>query len=194
MVSEKGRNTSRYGSASRRAVASGSRPSSSGEQAESRGSSRVASNGGSGNRPSVFQRTQASAAMSGYDSKTASAFNRNRVAASRTARDDAFRSFELLSIRKWWKKREQTNMKSFPMVFFSVNWILLYILCCLVPLFFHDNSQFFMYYYYVTLNSCVSFYDLLLFVIIHDKFLRFILQIHFVFSFVCLDFFKLQTF
>lgn len=49
-------------------------------------------------------------------------------------------------------------MKSFPMVFFSVNWILLYILSCLVPLFFHDNSQFFMYYY-VTLNSCISFHD-----------------------------------
>jgi hypothetical protein len=100
MVSEKGRSTSRYGSASRRAVASGSRPSSSGEQGDSRGSSRVTSNGGGGNRPSVFQRTQAAAAMSGYDSKTASAFNRNRVAASRTARDEAFRSFELLSIRK----------------------------------------------------------------------------------------------
>lgn len=100
MISEKGRNTSRYGSASRRVVASGSRPSSSGEQGESRGSSRVASSGG-GNRPSVFQRTQGAAAVSGYESKTASAFNRNRVAASRTARDEALRSFELLSIRKW---------------------------------------------------------------------------------------------
>jgi serine/threonine protein kinase len=99
MVSEKGRNTSRYGSASRRAVASGSRPSSSGEQRESRDSSRVASSGG-GVRPSVFQRTQAAAAVSGYESKTASAFNRDRVAASRTARDEALRSFELLSIRK----------------------------------------------------------------------------------------------
>ncbi|KAG5407239.1 hypothetical protein IGI04_013358 [Brassica rapa subsp. trilocularis] len=99
MVSEKGRNTSRYGSASRRAVASGSRPSSSGEQGDSRGSSRVASSGG-GVRPSVFQRAQAAAGVSGYESKTASAFNRNRVAASRTARDDALRSFELLSIRK----------------------------------------------------------------------------------------------
>ncbi|XP_022562723.1 casein kinase 1-like protein 6 isoform X2 [Brassica napus] len=99
MVSEKGRNTSRYGSASRRAVASGSRPSSSGEQGDSRGSSRVASSGG-GVRPSVFQRAQAAAGVSGYESKTASAFNRNRVAASRTAGDDALRSFELLSIRK----------------------------------------------------------------------------------------------
>ncbi|CAE6171383.1 unnamed protein product [Arabidopsis arenosa] len=99
MVSEKGRNTSRYGSASRRAVASGSRPSSSGEQRDSRDSSRVASSGG-GVRPSVFQRTQAAAAVSGYESKTASAFNRDRVAASRTARDEALRSFELLSIRK----------------------------------------------------------------------------------------------
>ena len=101
MVSEKGRNTSRYGSASRRAVASGSRPSSSGEQGDSRGSSRVASSGGGGGgRPTVFQRAQAAAGVSGYESKTASAFNRNRVAASRTARDDALRSFELLSIRK----------------------------------------------------------------------------------------------
>ncbi|VVB11254.1 unnamed protein product [Arabis nemorensis] len=116
MISEKGRNTSRYGSASRRVIASGSRPSSSGEQGESRGSSRVASSG-NGNRPSVFHRTQGAAAVSGYEpktasrtqgsgavsgyeSKTASAFNRNRVAASRTARDEAFRSFELLSIRK----------------------------------------------------------------------------------------------
>ncbi|KAJ4899285.1 casein kinase I-like 6 [Raphanus sativus] len=103
MVSEKGRNTSRYGSASRRAVASGSRPSSSGEQGDSRSSSRVASSGGGGGgggRPSVFQRAQAAAGVSGYESKTASSFNRNRVAASRTARDDALRSFELLSIRK----------------------------------------------------------------------------------------------
>lgn len=102
MVSEKGRNTSRYGSASRRAVASGSRPSSSGEQGESRGSSRAASSGGGVGRPSVFQRTQAPAAagVTGYESKTASAFNRNRVSASRTARDEALRSFELLSIRK----------------------------------------------------------------------------------------------
>ncbi|CAN8326298.1 unnamed protein product [Cochlearia groenlandica] len=99
MVLEKGRNTSRYGSASRRAVASGGRPSSSGEQRESRGSSHVASNSG-GNRPSVFQRAQAAAAVSGYESKTASAFNRNRAAATRTPRDEALRSFELLSIRK----------------------------------------------------------------------------------------------
>ncbi|XP_056859346.1 casein kinase 1-like protein 6 [Raphanus sativus] len=104
MVSEKGRSTSRYGSASRRAVASGSRPSSSGEQGDSRGSSRVASSGGGGGgggRPSVFQRNQVAAAVSGYDSKTASAFNRNRVSSSsRSARDEALRSFELLSIRK----------------------------------------------------------------------------------------------
>lgn len=104
MVSEKGRSTSRYGSASRRAVASGSRPSSSGEQGDSRSSSRVASSGGGGGgggRPSVFQRNQVAAAVSGYDSKTASAFNRNRVSSSsRSARDEALRSFELLSIRK----------------------------------------------------------------------------------------------
>ncbi|RID78002.1 hypothetical protein BRARA_A00865 [Brassica rapa] len=99
MVSEKGRSTSRYGSASRRAVASGSRPSSSGEQGDSRGSSRVASSGGGG-RPSVFQRNQVAAAVSGYDSKAASVFNRNRVSSSRSARDEALRSFELLSIRK----------------------------------------------------------------------------------------------
>ncbi|KAG2256517.1 hypothetical protein Bca52824_075811 [Brassica carinata] len=108
------RNTSRYGSASRRAVASGSRPSSSGEQGDSRSSSRVASSGGGGGRPSVFQRTQApAAAVTGYESKTASAFNRNRVTTSRTARDEALRKSEkawmiccggagkTLSARRW---------------------------------------------------------------------------------------------
>ncbi|GAV66554.1 Pkinase domain-containing protein [Cephalotus follicularis] len=85
--SEKGRSSSRYGSASRRAVISSTRPSSSGEPSEGR-SSRLLSNGG---RVSNTQRIQP-----GYDSKTS--FTRTTTA--RGTGDDPLRSFELLSIRK----------------------------------------------------------------------------------------------
>lgn len=169
MVSEKGRNTSRYGSASRRAVASGSRPSSSGEQGQSRDSSRVASSGG-GVRPSVFQRAQAAAAVSGYESKTASAFNRDRVVASRTARDEALRSFELLSIRKW-----------------SFQWALLCKLDSSLHMVFDPlfprNSQFFMYYHllWILYQFLHSFYCN------HDNLLILIMRIMFVSSFFLLQ-------
>ncbi|XP_021888517.1 casein kinase 1-like protein 7 [Carica papaya] len=89
--SEKGRSSSRYGSASRKAIVSSSRPSSSGEPGDSRASSRLVSSSGGG-RPSTTQRSS----QPGYESKTSF----SRAAASRGPREDALRSFELLSIRK----------------------------------------------------------------------------------------------
>nr|DAD19947.1 TPA_asm: hypothetical protein HUJ06_021410 [Nelumbo nucifera] len=83
--SERGRPSSRNGS-SKRAVVSSSRPSSSGEPSESR-SSRLVSGSG---RLSTTQRIQP-----GYESKSSSL---SRAAVTRGARDDTFRSFELLSI------------------------------------------------------------------------------------------------
>lgn len=85
---EKGRSSSRYGSTTRKAVVSSSRPSSSGEPSECR-SSRLHS---SSSRLTSSQRIQP-----GYDPKSSS-----RVVASKGAgaREDTFRSFELLSIRK----------------------------------------------------------------------------------------------
>nr|VDD30216.1 unnamed protein product [Brassica oleracea] len=96
--SGRGSSSSRQGtSTSRKAVGGGSssRPSSAGGPSGSRGSSRLVSSsgGGSGNgRPSSSQRVQP-----GYESKTLSFA---RATASRNAREDQLRSFELLSLRK----------------------------------------------------------------------------------------------
>ncbi|XP_043691574.1 casein kinase 1-like protein 10 isoform X6 [Telopea speciosissima] len=85
--SERGRtSSSRNGSTSKRAVISSSRPSSSGEPSESRSGRMVSGSG----RLSTTQRMQP-----GFDSKSSSLA---RAAAARGARDDTFRSFELLSI------------------------------------------------------------------------------------------------
>ncbi|KAF3436130.1 hypothetical protein FNV43_RR23222 [Rhamnella rubrinervis] len=79
--SERGRNSTRYGSTSRKAVVSNNRPSSSGEQNEGRLARLSSSNG----RPSPVQRIQPPFA---------------RTPAARGAtRDDPLRSFEFLSIR-----------------------------------------------------------------------------------------------
>ncbi|KAA8545268.1 hypothetical protein F0562_020052 [Nyssa sinensis] len=83
--SERGR-TSRNGSTSKRAVMSSGRPSSSGEPSENR-ASRLGSATG---RLSTTQRTQP-----GFESKSSSF---TRAAATRGGRDDALRSFELLTI------------------------------------------------------------------------------------------------
>ena len=83
--SERGR-SSRNGSTSKRPVVSSSRPSSSGEPSENRSSRLVSSSG----RLSTTQRIQP-----GFESKTTSF---TRTAATRGGRDDALRSFELLSI------------------------------------------------------------------------------------------------
>ncbi|KAJ4967662.1 hypothetical protein NE237_014363 [Protea cynaroides] len=84
---ERGRtSTSRNGSSSKRAVISGSRPSSSCEPSESRSSRQVSASG----RLSSTQRIQP-----GFESKSTSL---TRAAAARGAREDSFRSFELLSI------------------------------------------------------------------------------------------------
>ncbi|XP_041000633.1 casein kinase 1-like protein 11 isoform X1 [Juglans microcarpa x Juglans regia] len=82
--SERGR-SSRNGSASKRPVMSSSRPSSSGEPSENRSSRLVSGNG----RLSTTQRIQP-----GFESKTSF----SRGATTRGSRDDALRSFELLSI------------------------------------------------------------------------------------------------
>ncbi|XP_054805602.1 casein kinase 1-like protein 10 isoform X2 [Prosopis cineraria] len=84
--SERARSSSRTGSASKRPVVSSSRPSSSGEPSESRASRLVSSSG----RLSTTQRIQP-----GFESKSSSF---TRATASRGGRDDAIRSFELLSI------------------------------------------------------------------------------------------------
>ncbi|KDP26510.1 hypothetical protein JCGZ_17668 [Jatropha curcas] len=84
---EKGRSSSRYGSNSRKAVISSSRPSSSCEPSECR-SSRLQS---SSSRLTSSQRIQP-----GYEPKS----SHTRGVASKGAREDTFRSFELLSIRK----------------------------------------------------------------------------------------------
>ncbi|KAI3915660.1 hypothetical protein MKX01_015485 [Papaver californicum] len=86
--SEKLRTSSRNGSSSRRAIASSSRPTSSGEPSESR-SSRIVS--GSSNRISTAQRM----IQPGLESKSTSL---SRTTGSRGNRDDHLRSFELLSI------------------------------------------------------------------------------------------------
>ncbi|XP_061352924.1 casein kinase 1-like protein 11 isoform X8 [Gastrolobium bilobum] len=83
--SNRARSSSRNGSASKRPVISSSRPSTSAEPSESRSSRLVSSNG----RLSTTQRIQ-----SGFESK--SSFTRG--AGTRGGRDDALRSFELLSI------------------------------------------------------------------------------------------------
>lgn len=86
--SEKGRSSSRYGSTSRKAIISSSKPSSSGEFSEGRSSRLVSSSG----RLSTTQRIQP-----GYDSRQSSF---SRTAGGRSSRDDPLRSFEMLSIRK----------------------------------------------------------------------------------------------
>ncbi|KAJ8749134.1 hypothetical protein K2173_013741 [Erythroxylum novogranatense] len=85
---EKGRSSSRYGSNSRKAIISSSRPSSSGEPSDSR-SGKVTSNSG---RVTLSQRMQ----QPGYEHKSLQA----RATPSKGTRDDTFRSFEFLSIRK----------------------------------------------------------------------------------------------
>ncbi|XP_030463941.1 casein kinase 1-like protein 10 [Syzygium oleosum] len=84
--SEKGRSSSRNGSTSKRAVISSSRPSSSGEPSDGRSSRLVSSSG----RLSTTQRVQP-----GFESKSSSF---TRSGATRGSRDDALRSFELLSL------------------------------------------------------------------------------------------------
>lgn len=84
---EKGRSSSRYGSNTRKAVISNSRPSSSGEPSEGR-SGRLLSNSG---RLTSSQRLQP-----GFEPKSST----RAVAPSKGPREDTFRSFELLAIRK----------------------------------------------------------------------------------------------
>ncbi|CAK7327270.1 unnamed protein product [Dovyalis caffra] len=84
--SERTRSSSRNGSSSKRVVMSSSRPSSSGEPSENRSSRLVSSSG----RLSTTQRIQP-----GFESKSSSF---TRSSATRGGRDDALRSFELLSI------------------------------------------------------------------------------------------------
>ncbi|EEF33572.1 casein kinase, putative [Ricinus communis] len=84
--SERPRSSSRNGSTSKRAVISSSRPSSSGEPTESRSSRLLSSSG----RLSTTHRVQP-----GFESKSSSF---TRAAATRSSRDDALRSFELLSM------------------------------------------------------------------------------------------------
>ncbi|KAI3442103.1 Protein kinase domain-containing protein [Psidium guajava] len=84
--SEKGRSSSRNGSSSKRAVISSSRPSSSGEPSDGRSSRLVSSSG----RLSTNHRVQP-----GFESKSSS-FTRSGV--TRGSREDALRSFELLSL------------------------------------------------------------------------------------------------
>lgn len=85
---ERGHSSSRYGSSSRRALVSSTRPSSSGDHTDSR-TGRVTS---SASRPSTAHRTQPT-----YETKQASF---TRSGSIRGNRDDPLRSFELLSIRK----------------------------------------------------------------------------------------------
>lgn len=80
--SERGRNSTRYGSTSRKPIVSNNRPSSSGEQNEGRLARLSSSNG----RPYPVQRIQPPFART--------------PAARGTTRDDPLRSFEFLSIRK----------------------------------------------------------------------------------------------
>ncbi|XP_011030485.1 PREDICTED: casein kinase I isoform X2 [Populus euphratica] len=91
--SERPRSSSRNGSTSKRAVISSSRPSSSGEPSENRSKSRLASSSG---RLSTTQRIQP-----GLESKSSSF---SRALATRGGRDDALRSFELLSIGRGKRK------------------------------------------------------------------------------------------
>lgn len=86
--SERPRSLSRNSSSLKRAIMSGGRPSSSGDHSDNR-SSRLVSGSGSG-RLSTTQRAQP-----GYESKSSSF---SRGAATRSGRDDALRSFELLTI------------------------------------------------------------------------------------------------
>ncbi|KAH9681975.1 Casein kinase 1-like protein 10 [Citrus sinensis] len=86
--SERPRSLSRNSSSLKRAIMSGGRPSSSGDHSDNR-SGRLVSGSGSG-RLSTTQRAQP-----GYESKSSSF---SRGAATRSGRDDALRSFELLTI------------------------------------------------------------------------------------------------
>ncbi|XP_065873801.1 casein kinase 1-like protein 6 [Euphorbia lathyris] len=83
---EKGRSSSRYGSTTRKAVVSSSRPSSSGEPSEGRSSRLLSSSG----RLTSSQRIQP-----GNEPKSS-----HTRGATKSTREDAFRSFELLSLRK----------------------------------------------------------------------------------------------
>ncbi|XP_023748754.1 casein kinase 1-like protein 10 [Lactuca sativa] len=89
--SDRGR-ISRTGSTSKRAVVSGSRPSSSGEPS---GDNRLNRLGSGSGRISTAQRLHS---QPGFESKSSS-FTR-AVPSSRSGRDDALRSFELLTIGK----------------------------------------------------------------------------------------------
>ncbi|KAK4273030.1 hypothetical protein QN277_021503 [Acacia crassicarpa] len=85
---EKGRSSSRYGSTSRKAIISSNRQSSSGDHTEGRAGWLTSG----ANRPSSAYRTQPV-----HETKQPS-FTRN--GSTRATREDALRSFELLSIRK----------------------------------------------------------------------------------------------
>ncbi|KAH9681978.1 Casein kinase 1-like protein 10 [Citrus sinensis] len=87
-VVKRPRSLSRNSSSLKRAIMSGGRPSSSGDHSDNR-SGRLVSGSGSG-RLSTTQRAQP-----GYESKSSSF---SRGAATRSGRDDALRSFELLTI------------------------------------------------------------------------------------------------
>ncbi|XP_044499821.1 casein kinase 1-like protein 10 [Mangifera indica] len=84
--SERAHSLSRNGSSSKRAVIGNSRPSSSGEPSETRSSRLISSSG----RLSTTQRIQP-----GFESKSSSFA---RTANTRSGRDDALRSFDLLTI------------------------------------------------------------------------------------------------
>ncbi|XP_010532662.1 PREDICTED: casein kinase 1-like protein 10 [Tarenaya hassleriana] len=97
---ERPRSTSRNGSTSKRAVMTSSRPGSSGEPSESRSSRLFSSGGGTGRVSSTHHhRIQA-----GYESKSSS-FARATATTMRPGRDDALRSFELLTIGGSGKKK-----------------------------------------------------------------------------------------
>ncbi|WCJ38298.1 casein kinase I [Euphorbia peplus] len=87
---EKVRSSSRYGSTTRKAVVTSSRPSSSGEPSENRSSRLLSSSG----RLTSSQRIQP-----GVDPKSSHTHTHTR-GATKSTREDAFRSFELLSLRK----------------------------------------------------------------------------------------------
>ncbi|XP_057722354.1 casein kinase 1-like protein 9 [Arachis stenosperma] len=85
---EKGRSSSRYGSTSRKAIISSTRPSSSGDHTDVR-TGRLTS---VASRPSTTQRAQPV-----FENKQATF---TRTGSTRGTRDDPLRSFELLTIRK----------------------------------------------------------------------------------------------
>lgn len=120
--SDRARSSSRNGSALKRPVISSSRPNSSGEPTESR-SSRLVSGSG---RLSTTQRVQP-----GFEPSKSSSFT--RAAGTRGGRDDALRSFELLSIgtgkRKWGVPVVKTLPSTFLRPFTPVHLLCIFQLC-----------------------------------------------------------------